>query len=161
MSKKEKKEMLAAIKSEEYATLPYPIVIDSGAAESVLPRNWCPQAKLTDGHMKGKKYAAANGSSIKNEGEKIVSMVTKQGQWKNMKFQVCDVTRPLASVSKIVEAGHSVVLNPIQDPRGSYIQNWTTGEKTWLTARDGVFLLETKVAPSKYQTSPSFARQGR
>ena len=73
--------------------------------------------------MKGKTYSAANGSSIKNECEKVVSMITKQGQWRNMTFQVCDVTGPLASVSKIVEAGHSVASNPAHDQRGSYIQN--------------------------------------
>ena len=110
--------------------------------------------------MKGKAYSAANGQTIKNEGERLVSMVTKEGQWKNMTFQVCDVTRPLASVSKIVEAGHSVVFNPANDARGSFIQNQATGEKTWLTAKDGVYVLETKVAPSMYQTTPSFVRQG-
>ena len=87
-------------------------------------------------------------------------MVTKQGQWRNMTFQVCDVTRPLASVSKIVEAGHSVVFNPSQDPRGSYIQNYSTGEKTWLTQKDGVYVLETEVAPSTHQTTPSSVRHG-
>ena len=160
LSKKERKTMLAAIKSDEYTTMPYPVIIDSGAAESVLPRHWCPQAKLRNGPMKGKSYSAANGQTIKNEGERLVSMVTRQGQWKNMTFQVCDVTRPLASVSKIVEAGHSVVFNPSQDPRGSYIQNHTTGEKMWLTQKDGVFVLETKVAPTMHQTTPSFARPG-
>ena len=77
-----------------------------------------------------------------------------------MSFQACDVTRPLASVSKIVEAGHSVVFNPSQDPRGSYIQNYATGEKTWLTPKDGVYVLETKVAPSMHHTMPSFPRHG-
>ena len=152
---------MAMAESEEYTRLPYPIIIDSGAAESVLPRDWCPQAAIEDGPMKGKKYSAANGSDIKNEGQMVVSMVTKQGQWRNMTFQVCNVTRPLASVSKIVEAGHSVVFNPVDDPRGSYIQNLQSGEKMWLTAKDGVYVMETKVAPSKWQTSPSFARQGR
>ena len=111
--------------------------------------------------MEGKTHSAANGNTIKNERERLVTMATKQGQLKNMTFQLCDMTRPLASVAKIVEAGHSVVFNPSQDPRGSYTQNCNTGEKTWLTAKDGVFVLETNVAPNRYQTSPSFARQGR
>ena len=76
-----------------------------------------------------------------------------------MTFQVCDLTRPLASVSKIVEAGHSVVFNPVDDPRGSYIQNLNSGGKMWLTAKDGVYVMETKVAPAKWQSSPSLARQ--
>ena len=64
--------MLATLKSDEYTTMPYPIIIDSGAAESVLPRNWCPQAKLKNGPMKGQTYSAANGQAIKNEGERLV-----------------------------------------------------------------------------------------
>ena len=77
--------------------------------------------------MTGKTYSAANGSPTKNEGEKVVSMITKQGQWRNVTFQVCDVTRSFARVSKIVEAGHSVVFNPAHDQRGSYIQKHNTG----------------------------------
>ena len=70
-------------------------------------------------------------------------MVTRDGKWKNMKFQVCDVTRPLASVSKICEAGHSVIFNPSWGGRGSYSQNHETGEKLWMVLKDGVFVLET------------------
>lgn len=152
--------MLATMRSEDFSTMPCPIIVDSGAAGSVIPRNWCPQAKLRNGTMTGKAYSAANGQTIKNEGERLVSMVTRQGQWKNMTFQVCDVTRPLAFVSKIVGVGHSVVFNPAHDARGSYIQNHATGENTWLTPKDGVYVLETKVAPSMYQTTPSFGRRG-
>ena len=58
---------------EWYESLPYPVIIDSGAAESVLPRDWCPQAALLKGEFYGKNYTAANGSAIKNRGEKIVN----------------------------------------------------------------------------------------
>ena len=143
-----------------YESLPYPVIIDSVAAESVLPKDWCPQASVRKGEAFGKSYTAANGSAIKNRGEKIVSMVTREGQWKDFKFQVCDVTWPLASVSKIVEAGHSVVFSP-EWKGGSYIMNIQTGEKTWLAQRGGVFLLDAKVAPTKWQAHPSFGGQGR
>ncbi len=46
--------MIAAAVGEEYANMPYPIIIEPGAAESVLQTNWCPQAKLHDGATKGK-----------------------------------------------------------------------------------------------------------
>ena len=85
----------------------------------------------------------------------------KQGQWRNMTFQVCDVSSPFASAHKIVEAGHSAVFNPSSGPRGSYIQNHNTGEETWLSANDGVYVLETTVASSQWQSSPSFGRRGR
>ena len=52
--KNREKELLAAATNEDYASMPYPIIIDSGAAESVLPTDWCPQSKLQDGASKGK-----------------------------------------------------------------------------------------------------------
>ena len=87
-------------------------------------------------------------------------MVTQEGQWKNLKFQVCDVTRPLASVAKIVDAGHTVVFGPSWRG-GSYILNIETKEETWLTEKDGVFVLDAAVAPTKWQARPSFVGQGR
>ena len=87
-------------------------------------------------------------------------MLTREGQWKNLKFQVCDVTRPLASVSKIVDAGHTVVFAP-DWKGGSYIMNIQTKEKTWLLQRDGVFVLDAKIAPAQWQARPSFGGQGR
>ena len=112
------------------------------------------------GEAYGKNYTAANGSSIKNRGEKVVSMLTQEGQWRNLKFQVCDVTRPLASVSKIVEAGHTIVFAP-EWKGGSYITNIKSKERTYLAQRDGVFVLDAQVAPPQWQAHPSFGGQGR
>ena len=47
------KNMFAAAMSDEYATLPHPIMIDSGVARAVLPRHWCHHAELQIVHMKG------------------------------------------------------------------------------------------------------------
>ena len=145
----------------EFQPLPYPVIIDSGAAESVLPQTWCPQAGLTESKLAGSSYTAANGLAIQNSGGKTVSMVTKEGLWRDMTFQVCDVARPLASVHKIVEAGHSVVFSPSWGGRGSYILNQGTGEKLWMVQKHGVYVLETKIAPREWQAKPSFTRQGR
>ena len=68
---------LAAVSSNQFERLPCPMIVDSGAAENVLPVGWCPQAELVKGAQEGKLYAAANGSTIKNKGFKIVSAVTK------------------------------------------------------------------------------------
>ena len=77
-----------------------------------------------------------------------------------MTFQVCDVTKPLASVSKICENGHSVVFSPSWGQRGSYIVSHENGEKIWLTPKDGVYVLEAKIAPRRWQPEQGFARQG-
>ena len=44
-----------------------------------------------------------------------------EGLKRNMRFQVCDVARPLGSVAAMCEAAHSVTFNPPGDHRVSYI----------------------------------------
>ena len=46
------------------------------------------------------------------------------------------------------------------DPRGSYIENQETGEVMYLEAKNGVYVLNTKVAPRRLQTHP-FGGPGR
>ena len=53
-----------------------------------------------------------------------------------MKFQACDVTRPLASVKKICKAGHMVIF----DEEGSYIYNKVTGEINMLREDEGNYM---------------------
>ena len=64
------------------------------------------------------------------------------------------------SVSQMCQAGHSVVFNPPGDPRGSYIEHQETGEVMYLEAKNGVYVLNTKVAPRRLQTHP-FGGPGR
>ena len=80
-------------------------------------------------HVTGKPYSAANGSTTKNQTEKIVYMVARQCQWRNLKCQVCDVDRALAPVHEIVEVGPSVTSNPSCDQRGSFTQQQETCRK--------------------------------
>lgn len=152
---------LAAVNHDQCERLPYPILIDSGAAENVLPSGWAPQAKLMPSNNAGKTYSAANGSSIKNQGCKVVSAVTQEGQWKNLRFEVANVTKALASVSKICSQDQTVVHNPPWHEDGSYIYNWNTGEYTNLLLKDGVYVLDSMKAPTNQQIKPPFGRQGR
>jgi len=157
---------VASVNAAGYEKLPYPIIIDSGAAESVMPPGWCQAAELVKGPHFGKTYSAANGQEMTNSGEKVVTMVTRDSVWKNILFQECEVTRAFASVYRICEAGHRVVFNPSWHSHGSYIASldgdgYATGENTWLAAKDGVFVLAAKVAPKQHQLHPGFARRGR
>ena len=55
----------------DWAPLPKPLVIDSGAGETVMPSDWCLSHKIEDGPGKGRDYyIAANGKEIWNEGQK-------------------------------------------------------------------------------------------
>ena len=55
-----------------------------------------------------------------------------------MTVQVCDVNQGLLSVSKAVAAGNKVVF----DSDASYIENKSSGEKTWLKAEGGMYTIK-------------------
>ena len=74
--RRKKNKIINGVHNDVYEPMPYPIIIDSGAAESVLPPGWCPQAQTTKG-VESRTYTAANGSKISNQGEKLVAMVTR------------------------------------------------------------------------------------
>ena len=64
-----------------------------------------------------------------------------------MKFQICDISKSLASVSRIVEAGHRVIFDIPE--AGSYIENRQTGERTYLRQERGLYLLDAWVMPNQ------------
>ena len=70
---------------------------------------------------------------------------------RDMRLIVCDVSKALASVSQMYKASHRVVFNPPWDPEGSYIQRVDIGECMWLEEHNGLYMLNTKVAPSSRQ----------
>ena len=126
--------------------------MDSGAAESVIPRGWLPQVTVTEseGSKAGLHYVAANGAKIANEGEQKVQFTTAEGHAAGMTFQVANVNKPLGSVKKICNKGHRVVF----DNDGSYIENKRTGAIMMLTEESGVYTLDAWTAPA------GFMRQG-
>ena len=144
---------VGAVTYGHWEAIPRGITIDSGAADSVIPPNWLPQFPKVKGvaATEGIGYIAANGERIPNEGEQRVSFVTREGQKKGIVFQVAPVNKPLGSVSKIVHKGHRVVFD--DGPGASYILNKQTGQKTELTERNGVYVLDA--------WTPAFGRPGR
>ena len=106
------------------------VTIDSGAAESVMPRDMLQRETLVEGAPKKScvKYVAANGAKMDNYGEKRVRF-KKEGLngINSMVFQVTDVGKPLASVSRILDKGNSVVFS--RGPKGSYVVNDQTGRR--------------------------------
>ena len=96
-----------------WESLPHPIIVDSGASRSVLPLKWCTHVRTieTDASRRGEHYTAANGGKIYNKGDKVVTMMSREGHLRNMRFTPCDVERALGSVSSICKQGHTVVFN--------------------------------------------------
>ena len=87
-----------------------------------------------------------------NQGEKILNVCTQEGVYDKMKFQLAPVNQALCSVSGICKGGNRVVF---EDGYG-YIENLTTAHVTWLEQREGLYVLETDLAPC---AEPGFARQ--
>ena len=80
----------------------------------------------------------------------------EKGTMSFMRVQMCDNLNPkkfLASVSRMNQAGHRVVFDNPEN--GSYLENKTTGVKTWLRQEGGVFYFDLWVSPTSL-----FGRQG-
>ena len=83
------------------------VTIDSGVAESVMPKGMLDREPLVEGEAKrmGVKYVAMNGDKIENYGEKKIRFKKEGlGGTNDMLFQVTDVGKPVASVSRILDS---------------------------------------------------------
>ena len=91
---------------------------------------------------KNVRLEAANGTPITQYGNwKIPLQVKDTKQRCEMEFLATDVTKPLAAVSAIVEAGNTVVFTK----RASFIRNDITGEKINLQCDKGTYTMEVGV----------------
>ena len=122
------------------------LAVDSGACESVIDAvEQVPgyDVQETRASKSGLVYASATGEEIPNLGEVLLPMLTKENTKRSMKMQVAEVSRPLASVKRICEAGHVVVF----DEDGSFIFNKITGETNQLREESGNYMFDVWVPP--------------
>ena len=122
------------------------LAVDSGASETVIPEGVCRAATLqpSEASKRGVVYEVANGERIPNLGQKSFHGVTAEGHRRGLTAQVCDVNKPLLSVTRLVAAGNTVVFSQGE----SYVQDDLTGEKMWLRESGGMYMLRLWV-PSK------------
>ena len=125
------------------------ITIDSGAAESVLPTGLVPKEELREGNAKkaGVKYMAACGTAMCNHGEKRVKFKTTgpdglQSEMAAIQFQVTDVNKPLAAVSRILDQGNSVLFT--REGAGSCIIDNRSGRRIPIKEENRVFVLDVE-----------------
>ena len=113
------------------------ILIDSGGSDSVAPPGMFPQIKVleTDASKAGMEYTAAGGHTIKNLGATRPLLHTKEGERMIMTFQVAEVTKILASVSRVVSNGHRVVFD--RPEVGSYVEHKASGKRIMLRQSNG------------------------
>ena len=154
---------LCELQQNAWAPLPKPLIIDSGAGETVMPVDWLTSHLLTeaDGSRANDFCTTADGSKVYNEGQRKLDVCTLDGQQRrSMTFQVARVKKALGSVSQMVKNGNKLVFD--QDSSGkhmSYIQIKRTNEKIWLRQENGVYVLDLMVAPPQ-STDPHFHWRG-
>ena len=78
--------------------------------------------------------------------------MSREGAMRDMRFTVCDVSKALGSVFQMCRTGHRVVFNPPWCQDGSYIEHLDTGATMWLEENNGLYVLNTKVAPAQRQS---------
>ena len=90
-----------------------PVVVDSGAAENVMPRTMVPDISTeeTERAKNGKGFNGSGGVHIKNYGQQVMSVRTPQGVVRKSTWQVADVRRPLVSASHIIGKTEAYIMN--------------------------------------------------
>ena len=126
--------------------------LDSGSVDHVIPSNWFDKIPKVKGEKYGKKYQAANGGNVMNEGEKMAKCRTINNIPIDINFQVAKIVKPLLSVRKLSKSGHRVI---IDEHRPHIISS--NGIYTPVKAKHGVYVVELWVK-SKYGTA-GFPRQ--
>ena len=134
------------------------IVVDSAADESVCPWEWAkafPIKEVPAGRRMRLKNAS--GGQIQHYGEKTIHFKTgDDAKVKGMKFQVCDVQRPLAAVWRMVEKGNVVQFGPKSED--NYILNPDTREKVMMRRKGRSFVLDAEMVLVDSPVNP-FVRQ--
>ena len=109
--------------------------------------------------------AEKEAEQIVNVGQKYVQVVDARGNESWAKIQMCKGVRQnmiLGSVSRLVEAGHSVGFRSLE--MGSYIQNNRNGHRTYLRQHNGSYFVDLwveKMSQPSAQAVEGFTRQGR
>ena len=138
------------------------ITVDSGAAESVWPADMVREEEELEQKEGMIGFVAANGSPMQNYGRKVAKFMNigpdADECEKAMGFQVTDVRKPLAAVSRIVDKGNRVIFGP--KPEDNYIMNIQTGKKMFMKREKGVYILDVGfLLPKDEEVPAGFTRQ--
>ena len=89
------------------------LTVDPGASETVVPRHIARNLPLMPSPKVGTEYEVANGGVVVNLGERNAEIKLAESAKTSflMSFQVVEVHKPLLAVSRLVDAGHRVVMD--------------------------------------------------
>ena len=129
------------------------LIVDSGAAASVMPQDLLGDHPVFpgDASKRGVHDLVANGDRVPNLGEMKLQVVTKEQFVSNMTFQVADVDKPILSVGEITKSGNEVKF----DTNGGAITHLKRRKQFHFKQRGGIYIIEIMVAP------PPAGRGGR
>ena len=151
------------------------VTVDSGAYNTVGPPKVGThfEVKPTEASASGRHYRAANGSVIRNYGQRVVTGRTNEGTLVSMPIQVADVGKVLGSVREMVHHGNRVVFDVDSNGRSiSYLECKANGTRTAIHERNGTFQFDIRVPKGKgggveevtggnaRSTNEGFPRQG-
>ena len=89
------------------------VTLDPGAYNTVGPLkvgSYFP-VKPTEASQTGKHYSAANGSVIRNYGQRVIQGRSEEGAEVTMPIQVADVGKVLGSAREFLDTGNRIVLD--------------------------------------------------
>ena len=121
------------------------VLVDSGAAENVIPPDLPPDYQVVEGEGKKQnvKYITADGNELSNLGEMDVPFRTREGYKCGIKFQICDVHRPLLSLTALTARGNRVNFHE----NGGSIKSQDGKQTIHFTRENGVYILTLYVPP--------------
>ena len=119
--------------------------IDSGAAATTLPQDWCTDYPLEKVGI-GKGYYSASGEAIPDLGRRRL-VVTTAGCVKAVRVRVTRVRRALMSVYDMCLAGHRVVFDIEDGVDMSYVLHKKTGQTIKPELRNRTWDLDVEVVP--------------
>ena len=129
------------------------VASDSGCVRHVTPKNiFGTDVKPTARSLAGHKYYGANNSPIDNHGCQCVKGGTHEGVHLTMDFDVADVSRPLLSITEIIQKKRHRV---VYDFPTSYIEDKVTGREVNLMLASNLYVLDVWVQiPTALTKSP-------
>ena len=154
------KEGLNAVDEDEWILVE--VIADSGACETVMPKNMCTGIKLREsvGSKAGTEYEVASGKSVPNLGERHCEIYCEGASAAMlMHFQVADIHRPLLSLSRAADQGFSSHL----DAHGGYLEDSMTGERIPIQRRGNLYIMSIWIRGNRKDRPPNssgFAGQG-
>ena len=135
-----------------------PVAVDSGCCRHVTPNGvFCLVPTPMAGSEAKQNFYGAGGDAIACLGGVNTNGVTDASDKINLDFEVCNITRPLASVHEMMENGNDLVFSKT---KGCYILCVSTGKKIPLRQENKLFFLDiwVQVPPELAKQNP-FARQ--